>query len=893
MNKKKSFNLFSGNNLSIQENLFRIIILVGETAAIGVLIENAIVNGISFALIPLFVITLFFSVSAYLTFFKKKVEWGSILTGVALIVLVFPDSFFTTGGIEGGTTVWFILGIFYTFMIFKGIKFWIFLALNIVVDAIVYFYGYLHPEKISPLDSRKAIFFDSFFAIVAVGLMCGIIMHYQIRLYEAERALAEKQRDELEKTNASQNAFFTGMSHEIRTPMNSILGLDELILRQEKDEQIREYAENIKGASRLLLELINDILDVSQLKQKRMDIVPVEYKPEQMFRDLMQVISVRATEKKLNLLIDMDEDIPSILVGDEKRLKQIMLNLLTNAVKYTNEGYVEIVVEGEKKEHNLFSMKISVRDSGIGIRKEDLDGLYDSFRRVDLSRNVKVEGSGLGLAITKQLVDLMGGTITVDSIYTKGSTFTVILDQEIVNEEPIGKVNLLSEGVSEAATYYERSFEAPEARILVVDDNAMNRMVMAQLLKETKLNVDCVASGEECLQATGQKYYNVILMDYMMPDMNGAETLAQIRRQENSLCRDTSVILLTAGDAASSKQLADENGFDSFLEKPISADLLEKELLKYIPEELIEYRSKESSLDVLDEENIRIRHKKRKLCITTDCVCELPDELISKYDVKVMYLYIRTPRGRFADTREIDSDNLSYFFNDEKSQIIADSVTIEEYEEFFAKALLEAENVIHISMAANSGKSYGVAVAAAKGFDHVRVIDSGQISCGEGLIVRKAAMLAKEGATVEELSEAIEKLKHQVETRFVMPNAENFYRHGYVDRATAKICEIFHMHPILHMRKSYIKIMGVYFGSTEATWHKFVRNILWNKKRINPEVVCITYVTLTAAQREFFKQEVLKRFPFEEVILQKASFSNAINAGPMTVGIAYYKNENS
>ena len=304
-------------------------------------------------------------------------------------------------------------------------------------------------------------------------------------------------------------------------------------------------------------------------------------------------------------------------------------------------------------------------------------------------------------------------------------------------------------------------------------------------------------------------------MDYEMPGMNGAETFSLLKKQENSLCRDIPVILLTAGDAVSAKQLVDEYGFDAYLEKPIRAELLEAEILRLLPKEFIEYRWKGADLYSLTSEAATIRRRKRKLCITTDCVCELPEEIISQYDIKVMYLYIRTESGRFMDTREIDSDNLSYFFENENSVARAASVTIEEYEEFFAKALSEAENVIHISLAANSGKSYGVAVEAAKGFDHVRVIDSGLISCGEGLVVLRAAQMARDGAGVDEIVEVIEGLKHSVETKFILQSVKVFYRNGYANKFTAAIFEKLHIHPVLRMNRSYVRITGGYMGSLE------------------------------------------------------------------------------
>jgi DegV family protein with EDD domain len=422
----------------------------------------------------------------------------------------------------------------------------------------------------------------------------------------------------------------------------------------------------------------------------------------------------------------------------------------------------------------------------------------------------------------------------------------------------------------------------------------MNRMVLAQLLKNTKLQIDAVGSGEECLKATVRKYYNLILMDYRMPDMNGAETFSKLKKQESGLCRDVPVVLLTAGDEAGAKQLVEEYGFDSYLEKPIRAERLEAEIVRLLPEELIEYSAKEASLSE-QEGGYAARHRrKRKLCITTDCICDLPDEIISQYDIPVMYLYIRTEFGRFKDTREIDSDNITYFFEDERiseSMVRSVSVTIGEYEEFFSMALSEAENVIHISMAANAGKSYGVAIAAAKGFDHVKVIDSGQISGGEGLIVLRAAQMAKDGAGAEAIVEEIEKLKHCVETKFVLQNAKTFCRNGYASRLTAQLCELFHIHPVLKMKHSYARISGGYIGNTEHSWKLFCRSLFLNKKAIEPELVYITYVSLSVDQLEMIKKEIQRYYPFERVIVQKASFSNSINAGPYTVGVAFYRKE--
>ena len=272
-------------------------------------------------------------------------------------------------------------------------------------------------------------------------------------------------------------------------------------------------------------------------------------------------------------------------------------------------------------------------------------------------------------------------------------------------------------------------FEAPEARILVVDDSKMNIMVTSKLLEGTKVQIDIASSGSECLKMTKLKFYHVILLDYMMPDMNGVQTLKAIRNQENGLCRDTNIIALTGNAISGARRIYQEQGFDGYVEKPIQGKLLEREILNVLPGDILEYRSEtEKALPISNRIQEISRNRRKRICITSDCACDLPVELLEKYGIDIMYLYIKMPHGRFADTREIDSDNLTQFVSKENSLATADSVTMEEYEEFFAETLTKAEQVIHFTVSSRCGGSYAVAVKAAKGFDHVRVIDSQQLS---------------------------------------------------------------------------------------------------------------------------------------------------------------------
>ena len=361
-----------------------------------------------------------------------------------------------------------------------------------------------------------------------------------------------------------------------------------------------------------------------------------------------------------------------------------------------------------------------------------MDSLYDYFKRIDRENNRKIEGSGLGLAITKQLVSLMGGTITVDSIYRKGSVFTVTLDQPIADAKPIGSVNYQQRFHAKEREHYKQSFEAPMAKILVVDDNETNLLVIGKLLRATKVQIDTAKSGEECLECIQKKVYHVILMDSMMSGMDGIATLKAIRRQEG-IGRQTPVIVVTANALAADKQRYLENGFDGYLAKPVDGALMEAEILKFLPEGLIEYRLEAQDYGSLAEKSALLRRKKKKIQISTDCISDLSKEYILRNDIKMIYSYVETERGMFRDTLEIDSDNLARHLSRPESKAVAVSASVEEYEDFYAEALTEAEDVIHISMASGVGKSYHMAAQAAVGFDHVHVIDAGHISCGEGL----------------------------------------------------------------------------------------------------------------------------------------------------------------
>ncbi len=888
---RKMFDKVFNVEMGIRERIFRMIMLLGSVAAFSGIVESFLLMDFSVILIPLGLLFIIMIISLVITFKYRKITLASWLVGLGIALILFPEMFFLAGGLDSGAAIWFVLALYYAFIMFSGKQLFLFLFIVMGVDTVTYLYAYYHPEILVPMSSKASSYMDSIFAVFFVGIMVGLILKFQMHLFEKESAVVHSQKDELEEAGRSKNKFFASMSHEIRTPINTIIGLDEMILRSDVDPEIREYARSIQSAGKMLLSLVNDILDISRIEMNRMQIIPGEYETKKLFGDLIDMVEVQMREKKLDFYVDIDSQLPSVLWGDNRRIEQVLINLLTNAVKYTDRGSVTLSAHMESHQEDTVRLKISVRDTGIGIRKEDLEFLFDSFRRIDEKRNQNVEGSGLGLSITKQLLRLMNGEITVDSIYTKGSVFTVTLEQKVIDPAPIGGLGLLDRDSSENTETYHQAFEAPEARILIVDDNAMNAMVAKELLTATKMQIDTASSGKECLEKTKKKFYHIILMDYLMPEMDGAQTLEAIRSQENGLCKESFVIVLTANTTDDARRIYEENGFDGYFEKPIRATLLEKELLRFLPEDVVEYRRKYQGASENEAVGILpvMNRKRKRVCVTSDCVCDLPAETLEKYDVRLLYLYIRTDKGRFADTIEINSDHLAqYISTGGRSRVTVEDVTVEDYEQFFADSLSEAEEIVHITMASGAGGCYNAACIASQGFDNVHVIDSGHIAGGEGLVVLHAAQMAAEGKHADEICREAERIRESVESCYLLPEIHFFQRRGYINSYIAGIFKVFHLHPMLRTRQGRLMLVGARAGNLENAWKRFLRSLLRHKRKIDTGIVIVSYAGCSVRQQELLRREILKRVPFETVILHKTSFSNSCISGIEGIGVSYY-----
>lgn len=889
----KFLRLFTGKNQELRERIFRTIVVYGGIAAILGTIESIFVKKID-NMLPAFLLLLATIGIALITIFKyRKYNMAATLLFFLIIAVMFPCLFFFGGGAHGAAPVWLALGILYAFLMFNGKKVIFYVTLCILIDAFCYIIAYRHPEIVVNMISERMLFFDSFFGIVIVGLISGLISKTQIYVYEEEHQINLKQREELKLSQNSKNAFFANMSHEIRTPINTIIGFNEMILRESENEEIKAYARDIQMASNLLLGQVNDILDLSQMEMERMKLVPVPYPVKELFRELADLMRLRMERKGLDFSMNIDPSIPVLLNGDVRRIKQVLLNLLDNALKYTETGSVVLSAVGERLNETEIQMKISVADTGIGIRKEDMEYIYDAFNRFDESRNVRILGSGLGLAITKQLVDLMGGEITVDSIYTKGSTFTVTLTQIIEDETPIGEMKL-QRSPGQAGEFYVPCFEAPEARILIVDDSALNSRVASSLLSATKVQIDVANSGKACLEMTKKHFYHVILLDYMMPGMNGQETLSAIRKQENGLCQTSAVIALTANALSGARELYQSQGFDGYVEKPIIGRILETEILKHLPKDIIEYEEQDTAGKEQEQTHSDTAlRKQKKVYISTDGTCDIPEELLEKYDIKVLYTYIETPNGRFVDRKEIDSDSLKKYLTKDRTLASAAGVTVKECEEFFAEMLTMAEKVIHISVASQVGAMYQTAKNAAKSFDHVTVIDSGQLSGGEGLLALHAAKLASEGFAAEDICTELDRLKGNIKTRFLLPRAGVFHQSGNMREFVVKCCNIFHLHPMAVMKQKRVVPVALLGGSMESAWRSMIRWHLRNKKKISTELVFITHVNCSVKQLDYIIEEVKKCVAFKRIVVQKTSFTVACSSGLESIGISYFSLDNN
>jgi len=439
--------------------------------------------------------------------------------------------------------------------------------------------------------------FEVFFYYLKPGyslgtvLMVGLIFLLGTAVLKTGQDMfyTEKKKQEAIIAKESQAKFLANMSHEIRTPINVVIGMNEMILRENKNTDIETYSRNIQNASNMLLGLVNDVLDFSKIESGQYELVEKNYSLHDLINDELLILNARASGKSLFTVLDADSTLPSVLFGDDLRIKQCLTNLISNAVKYTKEGKVTLKAFKEPIDENKIMLCFTVTDTGLGIKEENISKLFDTFKRLELEKTRDIEGTGLGLNIVQRLLALMNGSISVESEYGKGSSFTIKIPQVVIDAKEMDSTfEKQSVPKKEEKLASNKSlFTAPDVSVLVVDDNKMNLTLMKGLLRRTKIQVDLANSGKECLELTKQKSYHLIFMDHMMPEMDGIETMKFLRADESNPNRNTIIVVLTANAIAGFKEMYLSEGFDDYFTKPIEAKKLEELLIHYLPKELV------------------------------------------------------------------------------------------------------------------------------------------------------------------------------------------------------------------------------------------------------------------------------------------------------------------
>lgn len=874
----------SGKNT--RDRIFRLLVAMGSCAMLLIgLLGYPLGMGIP-QIVTLIVGAGVFHLIGYLTDKYDKPQLGAKLIALLIILVILPVSFINSGGMYGGTPVWFLFCAVFIALAVRGRIIILFMSLETLVAFICYYIAWFKPELIRERPLGDA-FADSLLSVVVASSLMVLLIFLLLHLYRSALKEVKNRQHEIEEMNRSQNLFFSSMSHEIRTPINTIIGLNEMILREDINDEVAEDAVNIKGASKMLLAIINDILDMSKLESGKMDIVSVDYRLPEMISEIVGMIFPRAKEKGLKLDIDVDPTMPVSLYGDEVRIKQIIINLLNNAVKYTKEGTVSLSLRGKRIDDKNLSMIISVADTGMGIKKDSIPHLFDAFRRVDEEKNRHIEGTGLGLSIVRRIVDLMGGEISVNSVYTKGSTFVVTIPQGIVNAKEIGDSAFDTKNNIGRREHYKQSFEAPDARLLIVDDNEVNIVVEAKLLRETKLQIDTATSGEQCLKKALSTRYDVIFMDHLMPEMDGIDTLMALRSQPGGLNKDTPVIVLTANAGTENQVLYKKSGFDGYLTKPVSGIEMEDTLIRFLPEELVTLSDMRKDTEL--SESIVKEHKTwAPLKITTDSVCDLPKRFIEKHNIGVLPYKVYTEDGVFLDSLELDtSEMLSYVKAGNRAH--SEPPTVEEYELFFAEQLADAREIIHITAGCHTSKGYEHAMEAAKAFDNVEVYDSGHISTGVGLVAIEASRLVESDHTKEEVLSKLPDISKKVDTSFIVENVEYARLAGRIGKRVAGICRTFMLVPVLSLKNSSLKTVRIFNGQRDAVREKYLRRIAKSRAVMDKGTVFLTHAGCSDMELSEIIVELKRMLDTEDIICIEASSAISINCGPGSFGVIFKK----
>lgn len=787
------------------------------------------------------------------------------------------------GGMAGGAPIYMLAVLSYVMLVNAGrIRKYITAAAFVWYIA-VYRWSYARfageSAAISPAD-----YIQSFIALVLICAVTAFLSLMLRGIIAKERNTIDEQSDRIDRLLTAQSVFFSKMSHEIRTPINAIIGLNEITLRSGVDGEVRDNAVAINEASKILLSLVNDIIDVSKIRFGGMELVPSEYSTAEMLRGAVDLTRAMAQDKGLMFSFRMDGSIPAVMFGDSTRLRQVLLNLLSNAVKYTPAGSLSLTVGCESGHGDSVMLVFEVADTGIGIKHEDMPTLFSIFQRYDAVANRHVEGSGLGLAIVKNIVDLMGGTISVDSVYTKGTSFRVAVPQRKIGSTTIDEIAVLRDELAAAVPAEIRRRPSEDQKILIVDDNDVNRRVARDLLKISGFSADTAESGAAALEKTAATAYDVILMDHFMPEMDGVETMVRIRAQEGGANRSTPIVAITA-NADLDDGFYLNAGFDAYLTKPILPEVMEQTIVSLIPGLSL----RQEANDTPGAAPMRpFRRSKRRLMITAESTSDLSPEMIESVGIGILPVHINISDGRsYLDGTEIDPHSLKSYLEDDRLVVRTTGPTRSEYERFFADCLVEADRVIHISLPMRDpGGSFQEAEAAAASFDSVDVVPAGAVSTGHGLLAYRAAQRVIAGAGRDSLLDYIERTKRRISFNFLTGSPDQLARSERIPSFARAMCQTLMLHPTVAYVDGVPKIRRFEVGNNVRARKKFVEWAL-SQASIDNDEVFFSYAGIELDEVESMLDAIRRMVSVSNIRAIRASAGIYANSGAGSIALTY------
>lgn len=533
-------------------------------------------------------------------FYGNQTLYSILVFFILMLMPLFYIPYFTKGVVASKTKA---LDILMLFAIVNALAQTVLQLFNIVdfMNMAIFSHGILFVSILITIkmiwDSNRRkdpnSFWPDFVAVLILGIcaMCDIVRSYFSTAEHLEKyskygvavfcffmlishivKMSRSRVKAIEQKNEAKSKFLARMSHEIRTPINAIIGMNKMIARESNEKNILEYSSDIDNASEVLLGLVNEILDLSKIEEGKMEVIPEEYHLGSLLNDIYTMLNVRASSKKLPLIMDVDKNIPAVLYGDSTKLRQVLVNLLSNAIKYTESGFIKCMLSGET-EGDKVKLHFQIRDTGVGIKKKDMPRLFEEFRRIEENHSGHIEGTGLGISITIQFLKLMGSELKVDSEYGKGSNFHFVLEQKIVKDTPIGDIKNTSTKKKENT---DRVIDAKGIRVLVIDDNNINIKIFKALLKNSNMVIDEGYSGMECLKMLEENKYDIVFLDHMMPVMDGVETIRKHKANTESINKDTPIIVLTANAIVGAREEYMKEGFSDYLTKPIQIEKLNR-----------------------------------------------------------------------------------------------------------------------------------------------------------------------------------------------------------------------------------------------------------------------------------------------------------------------------